>query len=479
VNIIVASIELIMTMTQADQQDMAYVSNQYAQDQTRVSLRAENVFAFTGSSIDESKFSFFDMYLSLSTALDLVDPRLGDHHKLTCYIAAQLARHLGLVGDDYRRVFASALIHDIGATSLHERIQILEFDGEASTEHALVGEAILKSVDPLADLAAHVGDHHVIWDHGAGQEHRGREVSLISHIIQLADRVAVLIDRKAPLILLQSSGIRDKIHSKSGKLFSSELADAFCDMSKNANFWLGMDPAFLGKSLRDLSSFQDVYLSLSELENLSSVFAFIIDSRSRFTASHSSGVAVVAENLGMAYGLSDQVCRKLKIAGYLHDIGKLSVPSEILEKEGKLSEEERAIMNGHSFYTEKIIANVRGLDEIGSWASHHHEFLDGRGYPHGLSEQDLGIPERIMTIADIFTALTEDRPYRKGMEMDEALKIIDDFADRGKIDKSVTHTLHQNVGDIDCARRAAQTSENKKLDAMWERAAEYVSSERA
>lgn len=440
--------------------------------------RRHNVFDLTGVPFEDGKFSFFDMYLSLSTALDMVDPRLGDHHKLTCYIAAHLAKHLGLVGDDYRRVFASSLIHDIGATSLHERLDILEFDCDASGDHAIIGEAVLSCVDPLADLAADIGDHHVIWNNGAGQTHRGRDVSLVSHIIQLADRVAVLIDRKTPLILLQADGIRDKIHRKSGKLFPPEMADAFCDMSKPANFWLGMDPAFLEKSLRDLSAFQDEFMGLEELEDLSSIFAFLIDSRSRFTASHSTGVAVVAEHLGLAHGLSPKVCKSLKIAGYLHDIGKLSVPTEILEKKGKLDKNERAIMDGHCFYTEKIIANVRGLEEISEWASRHHEFLDGSGYPHGLNHSDLGIHARIMTVADIFTALTEDRPYRDGMSLDDALKVIGDFADLGKIDKAVMSSLHENVGDIDSSRRDAQIAENNKLDKLWSRAAEFIAAEK-
>ncbi len=456
---------------------MAQVQSRSGEHAASMTFPNDNVYHFFKAPLHDGKFSFFDMYLSLSTALDLVDPRLGDHHKLTCYIAAHLAKHLGLAGDDYRRVFAAALIHDIGATSLHERLDILEFDCGAVSDHAIVGEAILSCVAPLADLAADVGDHHVIWDNGAGEVHLGRDVSLISHIIQLADRVAVLIDRKTPLIILQSDGIRDRIHDKSGKLFPPELADAFCDLAKRAQFWLGMDPSFLDKSLRDLSSFQDVFLTLKELEELSNIFAFIIDSRSRFTASHSSGVAVVAESLGQAHGLSPETCTKLKIAGFLHDIGKVSVPTEILDKSGKLAENERIIMDGHPFYTEKIIRGVRGLDEICDWASYHHEFIDGSGYPHGFKGSELSVPARIMTVADIFTAITEDRPYRAGIALDDALRIVGDFANQGKIDTDVMRTLHENAYDIDAARRKAQTTENNKLDHLWERARSFLAAE--
>jgi HD-GYP domain-containing protein (c-di-GMP phosphodiesterase class II) len=451
------------------------------QDRTKRSPAPDNVvdfFQMRSHMISGDAYSVFDMYVALSTALDLVDPRLGDHHKLTCYIAACLAKELGLSGSEYRHVFASALIHDIGATSLHQRLNILEFDCDTSDDHALMGEAIISCVDPLAELAPNIGDHHVIWNQGAGETHRGREVSRASHIVQLADRVAVLIDRSAPLILLQADGIRRKIESKIGKLFVPELATAFCDLSSRSQFWLGMDSDYLNKSLADLSNFQDTFMSLEEMVELSNVFAFIIDSRSRFTANHSWGVATVAEGLAIAHGLDAGTCTKLKIAGYLHDIGKLSVPSEILNKEGKLTPDERTIMDGHSFYTEKIIGDIRGLDDIGAWAAQHHEMLDGSGYPHGLNADALSTEARLMTIADLFTALIEDRPYRAGMPLQKALAIISEMVDDGKLDGDVMQTLSAHAQDIDELRRSAQVAENEKLDIFWNRANQYLADER-
>jgi len=437
-------------------------------------LRGVDIFGKPFIPVSHGPFSFFDLFNSLSTALDLMDPRMGDHHKLTCYIAASLAKSLNLTSEDYRKVFASALVHDLGATSLKERLDILDFDVENPGDHALMGEAILSVVEPLSDLATHVGDHHVIWNHGKGEVHRGREVSIISHILQLADRVAVLIDRESPLVLLQAGAIKDKISDRSGDLFPPELTTAFCDIAGDANFWLGMDPGFLEKSLRDLSSFQDVFLDLGELESVSGIFAFIIDSRSRFTASHSSGVATVAEALALAHGLGQETGTKLRIAGYLHDIGKLSVPSEILEKRDKLSEQERVIMNGHSFYTHKITKDIRGLEQISGWAANHHEFINGSGYPFGLEGSELSIESRVMTVADIFTALAEDRPYRPGVSKSKALEILNDFLSQGKIDRSVMQTLTENVDDINEQRRNAQAVVSKKMDIFWKAAAIYM-----
>ncbi len=252
------------------------------------------------------------------------------------------------------------------------------------------------------------------------------------------------------------------------------MATAFCDLAQKSNFWLGMDRSLLGESIRKLSTFKDSYLSLEELERLSGIFAFIIDSRSRFTASHSTGVATVAHGLAAAHGLDEETCLKLKIAGYLHDIGKVSVPQEILEKNGSLTEKERLIMTGHSFYTHKIIHDVRGFDDIGKWAANHHEFVDGSGYPFGLKGEELDTEARIMTVADIFTALTETRPYRQSMETAEAIKVLEDLSKKGKIDETVLSTLTQNAAEIDKVRKHAQDLENQRLDALWKSVAEHL-----
>ncbi len=411
--------------------------------------------------------SYLDMFSSLSTALDLVNPRLGDHHKLTCYISSCIAKELGWDDDQYELLFGASLIHDLGASSSTDRLDILGFDCSSSHDHALIGEAIIESVAPMARLAPHVGDHHTLWNNGNGQSHQGREVSKISHLIQLADRVAVLIDRNSPLII-QAKSIRDKISRGVGKQFVPELAEAFCDIASRHSFWMHMDSIFLDTSITDLSAFKDKKLDLSELEEISRVYAFIIDSRSRFTANHSSGVATVAEALAEAHGLDRITSRMIKISGYLHDIGKLSVPEETLEKNGKLDDEERLIISGHSFYTRKILTRIKGLEQIGEWAGNHHEFIDGSGYPLGLKDEGLDVESRIITVADIFTALTEDRPYRKGMDLPSALGILENFAQRDQIDGAVLQSLEDNSTEIDGLRRHAQEIENRKMTHFWE-----------
>lgn len=123
----------------------------------------------------------------------------------------------------------------------------------------------------------------------------------------------------------------------------------------------------------------------------------------------------------------------MEIAALLHDIGKLSIPNCILDKNGKLTSEEMRIMRSHTYYTRLILSKIDGFEDITDWASNHHEKLNGKGYPLGLSEEEISLESRIMAICDIYEALTADRPYRQGMSMENAFKIIETMVKSGEI----------------------------------------------
>ncbi|WDC84685.1 HD domain-containing protein [Caloramator sp. mosi_1] len=123
----------------------------------------------------------------------------------------------------------------------------------------------------------------------------------------------------------------------------------------------------------------------------------------------------------------------MEIAALLHDIGKLSIPNSILDKNGKLTPDEMQIMRSHTYYTRFILSKIEGFEEITEWASNHHEKLNGRGYPLGLVADELSLESRIMAICDIYEALTADRPYRAGMRPEDAFKIIETMIEAGEV----------------------------------------------
>ena len=136
-------------------------------------------------------------------------------------------------------------------------------------------------------------------------------------------------------------------------------------------------------------------------------------------------------------GFDEETAQKMYLAGALHDIGKVAVGNEILEKPGRLTDEEFTTMKDHASYTYYILSEIDDFEELRDWASFHHERLDGTGYPFGKTAADLNTQERMMACVDIYQALTESRPYKQGMSHEKACGILKDMADKGWIDAEI------------------------------------------
>jgi HD-GYP domain-containing protein (c-di-GMP phosphodiesterase class II) len=146
----------------------------------------------------------------------------------------------------------------------------------------------------------------------------------------------------------------------------------------------------------------------------------------------------------------------MRVAGYLHDLGKLAIPAEILEKPGKLTVDEFNVVKKHPFLSFHVLEPICDLDVINAWASFHHERMDGTGYPFHHEAADLPLGSRILAVADVYTALAEDRPYRRGLDQRESLKLLQIMAGEEKLDKEIVSTLLAHSGEVDTRRSAAQ-----------------------
>lgn len=176
---------------------------------------------------------------------------------------------------------------------------------------------------------------------------------------------------------------------------------------------------------------------------------------------HSAGVSASAVALAKHAGLSETECVMMWIAGHMHDVGKLKVPRAILEKPGRLTEEEFNIIKEHPYYIRKILSNVEGFDRISDWAAFHHEKLNGNGYPFHLSSSGLDTGARIMAVADIFSAVTEVRPYRTGMSRAQTEDVLSAQVRSGGIDGDLVGLLMDNYDEIDSERDKASRTEGK------------------
>lgn len=391
----------------------------------------------------------FDMVLALSRALDLVHPAIADHHLRVGYIASSLAEAAGLPPAECYEVAIAGALHDIGSVSSPERLSMLGHalhhfrvdEGSARESihrHAEEGWLLLRDFPPFTRTATIVRYHHVPWANGAGGAFAGQPVPAASHLVHLADRIAILI-RDDRHVLGQVEDIRRQIDAEAGSLFCPRWVAAFDSQAGREAFWLDIVCPEKEAALRRRLDGARLQLSIDQLQSVAQVFGRIIDYRSPFTASHSTGVAMAAEELAGCLGMSDDERRLISIAGYLHDLGKLAVPAEILDKPGKLTAREMEVVRSHPYHTHRILAALPGFEIINDWAASHHERVDGRGYPFRRGELSLGA--RIVAVADVFTALTEDRPYRSGMSPRAAADILWRMVGEGALDGDVVRTL--------------------------------------
>jgi putative two-component system response regulator len=174
-----------------------------------------------------------------------------------------------------------------------------------------------------------------------------------------------------------------------------------------------------------------------------------IEAKDCLTEGHSGRMAEYAVELGERLGLQEQELQELRIACLLHDVGKVAVPDSILLKPGRLNAQEVEIVRQHPVIGERICAPLKSLRRILPIIRHHHERRDGSGYPDGLRGEQIPVQARILQIADIYDALTTDRPYRTALSSEEALQIIDHEVMRGWLDASL-------VSKFSAIRRASE-----------------------
>ncbi|KAF0197670.1 MAG: metal dependent phosphohydrolase [Bacillota bacterium] len=383
-----------------------------------------------------------ELVRALSQALDLAEYNTFVHHgQRVAYIAVRVGQTLGLNETGLRALYYGGLLHDIGVTGAGG-VRRLE-DELFLKSHGTIG-ALLVAKLPLPEVPLLVKHHHESYDGSGVNGLRGDNIPIGARLLNLADAVdACVAGQELSLVLKES--VAAMVQGGRGSSFDPDACDAFLSTIKQDRFWFDLQGRNLYSALQMLQMDSTSKVDCDELESIALVFADIIDSKSRFTRTHSVGLAVLVRKVAQANSLSERTDKLLFSAGLLHDLGKLAVPNEILEKPSGLTPEEYYIVKSHVYYTKAILSQVRGLSELANWAGNHHERLDGRGYADRLPASALGVEDRLMAICDVYQALTEERPYRQGESPRKALEIIESMVKGGGLCPKATGMVANTV----------------------------------
>ena len=383
-----------------------------------------------------------------SYALDCIEAELvnikNKHGKRVAYISVCMAEYWAIQGDALQDLAMCALLHDNALTQYISEELKKDLSGKKANFHCIYGEKNIAKFPFKTDVSNVILYHH---EHANGTgpfQKQWHEIPLFARIIHLADTIDIIGNSK-------ESGnnswnfIYQFLLKNKDRLFDSECVNAFLHVFTKESFMCLSDGSFETKLWETIPR-EKLAFDWEMCKNVADFFAKIVDYKSSFTSRHSIGVAEKAALLAKYMGYDPIAVQKMYLAGALHDIGKMAVGNEILEKPDKLTEDEFSKMKNHAGYTYLILSAVDDFEEIRDWAAFHHEKLNGKGYPFGKTADELNEPERMMACVDIYQALTEERPYKKGLSHEKTCDILDDMAQKDFIDSDISKKIRECFG---------------------------------
>ncbi|HEY2821178.1 MAG TPA: HD domain-containing phosphohydrolase [Candidatus Acidoferrum sp.] len=414
-----------------------------------------------------------ELISALSYALDLTEGRSMGHSVRTCVMGMRLAQHIGLSMEEQADLYYALLLKDAGCSSNSSRLfHILNADeirakrdvkttdwtkvGFESLNFALThvatesplpqrmwkllqvaatqqvdsrdlvkircerGSYIAKKLGFSEAVAKgiHSLDEH--WNGGGYPNHlMGDEIPMFSRIANLCQTLEVFYESRGEEDALNA------VQERSGRWFDPELVAATMSLSKQGILWLGLDSKDLLENVLVMEPEERrLVADDATVDSICLAFADIIDAKSPFTYQHSNGVADAAMDIAIHFGMTEHEKKQLRRAALMHDIGKLSVPNSILEKPGKLTNDEWQVVRDHPYYTFQILKRIPAFKSFSSDAAAHHERLDGSGYWRRLSGDNISQVARILSVADVFDALRAKRPYRDALPLEQVFSIM-------------------------------------------------------
>jgi len=410
-----------------------------------------------------------ELLAALSVALDLTEGQRAGHALRTTYLALRLADRIGLPRETRRALLYTALLKDAGCSSNAAAVtRIFGIDDQQlKARQAVAGRSLLamaylsvrslpseplplqvrrlislalsgtrerRAVEELrcergANIARKIGcsdevaqaimDLHEHWDgHGLPRGLRRDAIPLLSRIVAVCAGLDIFSSVRGPTVAQQV------IRARRATWYDPELSAHLLELCAG-----GLLDELNAPSLKEqvFSADTDQAIALAsdaDIDRIASAFADIVDAKSPWTGRHSQRVAAIAGRLARRFGFAGNRLRDVRIGALLHDLGKLGVPNTILDKPASLGPAEWEVIRRHPQLSRQILAQIDLFSAVAEIAACHHERLDGKGYFRGLSAESLGLSARIVAVADVFEAMTSERPYRPAMSEERALGIM-------------------------------------------------------
>lgn len=386
-----------------------------------------------------------------------MDTRLVDHGVQVALVMKDMLEAGGVQDAELKKnLCILAPLHDVGAYQIEEIENLIQVETESAWEHSIYGYLFLKEFSPFSELAGIILYHHAdankCWE-------ESEEILQYAQLLHVADRVEIWHrnDKRKDV-----KRLCDFLQNKSGTTFSREAVEWFMRANEQFDTFEKLNQSVKFEEIVDSTTTDE-----AKIRSYLWMMVHAIDFRSRFTVTHTVGVVEVACKLAEKMGCSEEEQEQIYYGAMLHDIGKIGTPVSILEKDGKLTDEEMAIMKEHVVLSGVIIRDCVE-DKVARIALRHHEKLDGLGYPLGLTEKDLTLPERIMAVADIVSALSMSRSYKEAFSKEKVLSILHNMKDNGQLDGSVVEAMESGYDDILKEAEEVSIPVWKALDRMSE-----------
>lgn len=418
-----------------------------------------------------ARIALSEVLSALSYALDLTDGQPAGHTIRSCLVGMRLGHEVGLGAAEKSALYYALLLKDAGCSSnaarlcelygaddrvVKPRIRMLDLErpkevawgvvrlvapgrpllerlrraGSLVRGGSVTGELVKLRCERGADIARRLGFPEEtslairhLDEHWSGRGHpdslAGRDIPLLARIVAIAQAVEVFHHRDGP------RGAIRMVQRRAGRSFDPDLAAVVAGWRRDYYFWDRLTHSDLAAEVvREEPASMARSVSDEGLDTIARAFGEIIDAKSPYTLTHSQNVASLSLAIARELRLDQYAERRVYRAALLHDIGKLGVSNAILDKPGVLDPRERGVVERHPFYTWEILSRVPAFRDFAWPAALHHERLDGSGYPWRLSGNRIDITARILGVADVYEALSADRPYRPGMSWEESSHIL-------------------------------------------------------